>query len=157
MALKGDRVILETDIHLAGMSVTNRGVVLVISLSGSGAALGDTAGQASLATSASGNTPAGLLLNDIVQIDETRFHRNYFKLQQLVGERCTLLTKGRVTTDQVSGSPTAGQTAYLTSNGQLTPTLSATGGLVATPKVGKFASAPDESGFVTVDINLPVA
>jgi hypothetical protein len=74
----------------------------------------------------------------------------------MIGERCNLLRKGRVTIDGIVGTPNPGDTAYVTTNGNLTPTLSATGGLVATPKVGQFASIKDEEGFATVDLNLPV-
>jgi hypothetical protein len=64
-----------------------------------------------------------------------------------------------VTTDALASgtSPAAGGVAYLTSNGEVTPTVSSTGGLVATPKVGVFAGAKDENGYVTIDVNLPIA
>lgn len=157
MALKGPRVIIETDITFTCQSTTNRGVVLCRTLAGSGVALGNLAGQASLSASPSGLRVAGLLMNDVVNIDPTRQHINFQQDQTLVGQRCTLLRKGRVTTDQISGSPNDGDTAYLTTNGQLTPTMSATGGLVATPKIGVFDGIKDENGFITVDVNLPIA
>lgn len=157
MALKGDRSIIETDITLTCESVAERGVVLVhkSGAAGSGVAIGAKAGQADLVANPSGYKVAGLLINDVVDVDITRYHTNFHKDERLVGERATLLKKGRVTTNKVSGSPNPGDVAYLTTNGQLTPTLSATGGLVATPKVGTFAGAKDENGFAAVDINLP--
>lgn len=155
MALKADRVILETDITLTCETATTRGVVLCHKTSGSGVAIGDSAGQADLYASASGNKVAGLLLNDVVDIDQTRYHRNFHKDETMKSERCTLLRKGRVTTDAISGTPTVGATAYLTANGQLTPTKSATGGTVATPPVGEFKSIKDANGFVCVELNLP--
>lgn len=157
MGLKGDRVILETDITMTCDSVASRGVTLVIKTGGSGVNLGDTAGAADLVANPSGYKVAGLLLNDVVDVDTTRYHLNFHKDERLVGQRSTLLRKGRVTTDKVSGTPTAGATAYLTTNGNLTPTVSATGGVTATPKVGVFAGALDENGFAAVDINLPIA
>ncbi len=157
MALKGDRTIIETDITQTVASVASRGVVLCYATTGSGAALGDTAGGVDLYASASGKVVAGLLLNDVVNVDETRYHRNFHKLEQLITERSTLLRKGRVVTDQVANvTIVAGDTAYLTSNGQLTNAVSSTGGLVATPKVGKFASKRDQDGFAAVDVNLPI-
>lgn len=155
MALKGDRVVLETDITMTCASVASRGVVLVIKTAGSGVSLGDTAGVADLVAAPSGYKVAGLLMNDVVNVDQTRYHRNFHKDETQVTERCTLLRKGKVTTDKYTGSPTAGATAYLTANGVLTPTKSTTGGLVATPPVGEFKGLPDEAGYVTVEINLP--
>lgn len=157
MALKGERVVIETNITLTCPSVASRGVTLVHSTAGSGTALGDKAGTADLLANPSGYKVAGLLMNDVVNVDTTRYHLNFHKDERLINQRVTLLTKGRVTTDKVSGSPTAGSTAYLTTNGNLTPTVSATGGTVATPKVGVFAGGVDENGFATVDINLPIA
>jgi hypothetical protein len=158
MALKGPRTIIETDNTLQCMSATERGVVLMISTAGSGVDLGDFAGQADL-VGPSGFEPAGLLLNDIVTIDETRFHRNWHQLVQTPGERSSLLRKGRVITNMIASgvSPAAGDTAYVTTSNKLTNTVSSTGGIVATPKVGKFHSKKDENGYATVDINLPIA
>ncbi len=159
MALKGDRVIIETDITLTCESVASRGVVLCLKTGadGSGVAIGDKAGAADLIASPSGYKVAGLLLNDVVNVDLTRQHLNFHKDERQISTRCTLLKKGRVTTDKISGTPTAGATAYLTTNGNLTPTVSATGGVAATPKVGVFAGGKDEAGFAAVDVNLPIA
>jgi hypothetical protein len=156
MALKGDRYEFETDISRTCESATERGVVLCGLTAGSGAALGATAGKADLMADPSGKVPAGMLMNDVVSVDETRYHRNFQKDEHKVGERCRLLRKGWVVTNKISGTPTDGATAYLTTNGQVTPTLSATGGLVATPKVGQFRGIKDEDGYAKVDINLPV-
>jgi hypothetical protein len=156
MALKGDRVVIETDITLTCPTATERGVVLCRKTAGSGVALGATAGAADLYTDPSGKVPVGMLLNDVVDVDETRYHRNFQKDEMKKGERVTILRKGRLTTNKISGTPTDGATAYLGASGQLTPTLSTTGGLVATPKVGQFVGGKDENGYQTVDINLPV-
>jgi hypothetical protein len=153
MALKGERVVIETDITRTCESVAGRGIIVGGLTAGSGVALGASAGKGDVF--ASGMVPAGLLMNDVVNVDESRYHRNFHKDEMKIGERATLLRKGRVTTDQVTGTPTDGAAAYATTNGQLTPTLSATGGLVATPKVGQFRGVKDEGGFVTVDVMLP--
>lgn len=157
MALKGNRVILETDITLTCPTATERGVVLCRTTPGSGVALGDLAGAADLLANPSGAAVAGLLLNDIVNVDVTRYHLNFHKDERLINQRMSLLKKGRVTTNKVTGAPTAGQTAYVTASGVLTPTVSATGGVAATPKVGVFAGSLDENGYATVDVNLPIA
>lgn len=155
MALKGDRVIIETDISLTCESVAERGVILCKHTDGSGAAIGDLAGKADLYASASGKKPAGLLMGDVVNVDLTRYKLNQHKDEVPVGNRVTLLRKGSVVTNKVTGTPAFGDKAYLTSNGVLTPTLSSTGGLVATPLIGEFKGGLDEAGYVKVDINLP--
>lgn len=153
--LKAQRWILETDVTQILNTAQTRSVTLCYKTSGSGVALGDYAGSVDLFANPSGQTPAGLLLNDQVSIDPTRQHINFHKDELLVGQRCTLLKKGRVIIDQIVGNPTQGQIAYLTASGQLTPTVDPNGGVTATPKVGKFASIKDETGFVAVDILLP--
>jgi hypothetical protein len=153
--IKGERVIIEDDITLSCDSVTLRGVGLVYNKQGSGVALGDRAGSVLLAANPSGQRVAGILLNDVVNIDETRYHRNFHKDETMVNAPCRLLKKGRLTLDNIIGNPMPGDTAYLDSSGNFTPTPHPTGGLVARPKVGAFASRKDESGFAAIDFNLP--
>lgn len=158
MALKGNRVLIETDITLTCNTVTQRGVTLSYTSNGSGVVLGDSAGTADPVANPSGYKPAGILLGDFVNIDLTRYHLNFQKDESQIGMRATVVRKGRLTTDQVINASSIsgpGADAYLTSSGTLTPILHATGGLAATPKVGTFQGFADESGFVTVDVMLP--
>lgn len=133
------------------------GTTLVFETTGSGDTLGDQGGSVKLSTDPSGQKVAGIASTDVIDIDETAYngYRNHQKVQQKIGERVNLITKGFVTTNKVTGTPTLGDTAYLTANGVLTPTLSATGGLIATPKVGRFDGGKDADGYVTVSINIP--
>jgi hypothetical protein len=157
MPLKSSRNIIETDTTLTCSSVTHGGVTLVRLSGGSGVVLGEGAGAAGLVTNPSGYRVAGLLLNDVVDIDLSRYRLSFHRDEVNIGNRVTLLTKGRVTTNNVTGTPSRGATAYLGANGVLTPTLSATGGEVATPKVGEFVGGRDEDGYATVDVDLPIA
>jgi hypothetical protein len=50
--------------------------------------IGDGRGKADLYTDPSGKV-AGLLLNDVVDVDETRYHRNFQKDEMKKGERVT--------------------------------------------------------------------
>ena len=157
MALKADRYILETDtVGWVCDTATERGVVLTKQTSGSGVSIGDSRGTATLASNQSGYKVIGVLMDDVVSIDETRYHRNFHKDEQKVGEPVCILRKGTISTNKILGTPDVGDTAYLTSSGNLTPTLSATGGLTATPKVGMFMSKKDADGYARVDVNLPV-
>ena len=77
MALKGDRNVLETDISFFINVTAEKGQLLCSLTQGSGAAM-DHGEQ--LATTASGtNIPLGIILNDVVDIDQTRQHINWHK------------------------------------------------------------------------------
>ena len=156
MALKGDRYEGMTDVSFfMNDSSAAKGGVVVLSTGGSGVALDQSKALVTYAASASGNIPVGLLLNDMVNIDQTRQHINFHKNEVQKGGKVTLLTQGWVVTDMITGTPTAGAPAYLTAAGKVTPTQSATGGVVATPPVGRFLSTKDEDGYAKVSLNLP--
>lgn len=153
MALKGDRHILYDDIRWFCNDVTERGVILVHSGSGaSGINMDDTLNLVTLpgTGSVSGLLPAGLLLNDFVDIDESRYHLNFHKDEQRIGSKAHLLKKGWVFTDKlVTGdTPKAGQVAYLGASGK----VSTTSTNAAT--VGKFKGRKDGSGFVCLEVDI---
>jgi hypothetical protein len=135
MALKGDRHEFQTDISFFCNVAAERGVILVHSGGGSGASMDDTNAVVTLHTGAIGLKPAGLLLNDVIDVNLTQFGHllNWFKDETLKGGKCTLLRKGWVVTNKVTGTPVAGDKAYLAVNGLVTP--SATG---SPPLVGAF-------------------
>ena len=156
MALKGDRYEGMTDVSFfMNDSSAAKGGVVVLSTGGSGVALDQSTALVTYAAAASGNVPVGLLLNDMVNIDQTRQHINFHKNEVQKGGKVTLLTKGWVVTNMITGTPAAGNPAYLTDEGKLTPTKSADGGVVATPPVGRFLSSEDEDGYAKVAIDLP--
>lgn len=156
MALRGDRHIIETDITFVLDDVAEPGVGLCYETAGSGITLGDMSGGLQLAAAPSGLTFAGILLTNVVSLDETRYHRNWHKDEVTTGDKVTVLRKGWVVTNKISGSPTGkGDKAYLTTNGNFTPTVSSTGGVVATPYAGTFGSLKDEDGYAKISINLP--
>lgn len=157
MALKPDRVIEMT--LDAGSVILNdvaaKGSILCWSTTGSGSVLGDAHGVVQLAADASGLKVAGVLLQDFVNINETLFHRNFNKEEAVIGDFADVASRGHVMTNKYTGSPTNQAKAYLTANGVVTPTVSATGGTVATPFVGKFGGVPDEDGYVKLHFALP--
>ncbi len=152
MALKGDRHILYDDIKYFCNDVTERGVVLVHSGSGSsGLNMDDnTLNVVYLASNPSGLKPAGLLLNDFVNVDETRYHINFHKDEQRIGSKAHLLKKGWVVTNKVSGTPGAGDTAYLSSNGTIAPGQVNSGA----PTVGKWKSKKDSDGYAVLEVDI---
>lgn len=158
MALKPDREIYQETIKYTCETVGSEGFVTVVTSAGSGVALGDRAGQASIVADPSGYKVAGVLMHDVVNTDETQYHLNFHNGERKMGSRACLLRKGVITTNAlVSGqSPTDGGVAYLGADGKFTATMSATGGIVATPKLGEFKGAKDENAYVCVEVNLPI-
>jgi len=160
MALRPDRNEHLTDLSYFMNETAERGVVVVHDTGGSGAAMDDSSAKVKKPTgTVSGQSPAGLLLNDVVNLDLTRQHLNYAKDEVQQGSKVLLLRRGTVVTDQVSGTPTIGADAFLCAAGTISATaqngvtLNANGG-TATPKVGKFLSIKDADGFAKVDINI---
>lgn len=119
---------------------------------GSGVTYDQTAAAVSVAGNPSGLVCVGMLLNNQVSRDLTRDHLNFHRDEMIVGGKCLVTREGRFYTNLYTGTPSVGNRAYLTSHGRLTPT---NGGAAATPPVGEFISAPDENGFVGIEIKLP--
>lgn len=157
MALKSDRNVIDTDISLVCNTAVAKGLFVCYGTAASGVG-NETPGVVSVAANPSGFKVAGLTLASFVDIDQTRQHRNFMKDEQVIGEKAPLLRKGYVVTNSLAASitPLPGQPAYLTASGTITNTVSATGGEVATPRVGEFATSKDEDGYVKININLPV-
>lgn len=149
MALKPDRVELLTDISFFMNTTAERGGVVSVSTGGSGVAMDDGNAVVAYAANASGANPVGVLLNDVVNLDLTRQHINWHKDEVQIGGKVTILQHGQVTTDQISGNPTAGALAYVANSGQLSASQAA--GAV---KVGRFLSSKDADGFAKVLINV---
>lgn len=150
MALKNNRYELDTDISFFMNEVAERGVIVSVSTVGSGAAMDNAAALATVKANASGAVPLGVLLNDMVDIDITRQHLNWHKDEVLKGSKVTILTKGWIVTNKISGTPVAGSTAYVANSGLISPTQ-ASG---AVP-VGVFLSTKDADGYAKVSVNLP--
>ena len=151
MALKGDRNELDTEVTYFMNETASRGAVVSVSTQGSGSAMDSASSVATVAAEASGALPLGVLLNDVVNIDQTRQHLNWHKDEVQQGGKVTILTKGFVVTDQIDGTPTAGQVAYVADSGK----ISAVQDSSTAPKIGRFLSKKDADGYAKVSINLP--
>lgn len=156
MALKGERQIIDADIRYTCSTEAERGVGVVHDTSGSGVALGSSAGNVKVVANPSGAKFAGLLLNDMVDIDETRYHRNFHKDEMKIGERCHIAKRGYFTTNKIIGTPAVGDVATLSSSGNFEPGKHASGGYVARPPVGTFTSIKDADGYATIELNVPI-
>lgn len=150
MALKGARDEQSDNIRYFMNETAERGVVVCVSTQGSGVANDSSSQVATVSADASGKVPVGILLNDVVNLDLTRQHINWHKDEVQQGGKVTILNRGWVVTDQISGTPTAGQTAYVANSGKVSPTQAS--GTVA---IGRFDSTKDSDGYATVIVNLP--
>ena len=161
MALKSDRHELMTDISFFLNETKDRGFVAVLSTGGSGAAMDQSAALLTFAANASGQKPMGLLLNDMVNIDQTRQHINWHKDEVQKGGKVTVLQQGWVVTDSVypNQSPTAGDLAYIAQSGYISNDDSVTSDSAdsdgSTRVIGRFLSTKDEDGYAKVYIDLP--
>lgn len=164
MALKGDFYNIYSDPHSRCFDVAAKGKFVCYGGAGSGAVTGFTGGSGNalddtggfqrcqLASNPSGLIPFGILRTDVVSVDLTRYHLNFHKLDEVqVGSKVNVGRKGWWYTNCISGTPKSSDKAYLTSNGEVTPT---NGGLAATPLVGEFMTAKDEDGYAKVWVNL---
>lgn len=158
MALKTDRSVLDTDISFFMNEAATRGGIASVSTGGSGAAMDQGEALVTYAAVPSGKVPVGLLLNDMVNIDLTRQHLNQHKDEVQKGGKVTLLRKGYVVTDNIQGSPSAGDPAYVAHSGNLAASdLSndETDADGSTRLVGRFLSSKDQDGYAKVYIDLP--
>ena len=154
MALKPDRIELQTDVSFFMNSTATRGGVASVSpaSTGVGVAMDDANAVVVYAAVASGSKPVGVLLNDVVNLDLTRQHINWHKDEVQLGGKVTVLRQGQVTTNMiVSGAaPGAGSGAYVGANG-LVGTDSDSGN---NAKVGTFLSSKDSDGYAKLSVNI---
>jgi hypothetical protein len=148
MALKPDRIEHLTDISFFMNTTAERGGVASYVTGGVGVAMDDADAVVAYAAAASGSVPAGVLLNDVVDLDLTRQHINWHKDEVQVGGKVTLLRVGQVTTDKVTGNPSAGDAAYVGVSGTVSTTST------NAVKIGTFLSGKDADGFAKVAVNI---
>lgn len=145
MALGPKRQVFQTTIMYAVNEVAERGGIM------SAAA---TAGEVTYAVSPTGGTlPIGMLMDDVEDLNFDR-HPEYLQREVVdVGSSIGLVNKGEMSTDQIVGTPTQGQPAYLHPNGTI-GAVQLTDGLTSAPRVGTFRTALDANGFSEVLVDL---
>ena len=149
MALKPDRQEHLTDLSFFMNEVSERGLIVSHSTGGSGAAMDDSSAVVQVVT-ATNEDPAGVLLNDVVNLDLTRQHLNYHKDEVQIGSKVLLLRQGTVVTDQISGTPVVGESVHFSPDGLLVTSSQSS----ASDPVGRFLSTKDADGYAKVDINI---
>lgn len=150
MALKPDRVELLTDVSFFMNTTASRGGVVSVVTTGSGVSMDSASAVVGYAATVSGSKPVGILLNDVVDLDLTRQHINWYKDEMQKGGKVTVLRQGQVTTNMIvsSATPAAGDDAYVGVSGLIG--TSSTNSV----KVGQFLSAKDADGYAKVSVNL---
>jgi hypothetical protein len=155
MALKSDRYELQTDISFFyNAGTATRGGVVVHGTAGSGAAMDQGVNLVTYAAVTAASRPVGILLNDVVNKDLTRTHLNQHKDEVQKGGKVTVLRKGYVVTNSLTGTPVAGDPAYachVTAGNLRNDSPGSSGTLM----VGRFLSSKDEDGYAKVEVNLP--
>lgn len=156
MALKSDRYEFQTDISFFynDGTATRGGVVVHDTTAGSGAAMDQGVNLVKYAAATSASRPVGILLNDVVNKDLTRTHLNQHKDEVQKGGKVTVLRKGYVVTNNITGAPAAGDPAYVchVNAGNLRKDSPGSSGVL---QVGRFLSSQDEDGYAKVEVNLP--
>jgi hypothetical protein len=156
MALKPHRIEdpFAQDISFYMDEVAERGGVAVLLTAGSGdgwkTVMGDTRNVVTYAAGPAGKKPIGFLLNDMVPVEATTgYTRNYGLRDEMpVGSKCTLLKRGELHTNKVTGTPVGGDPMHLGSGGNVT-TNTAEG-----VRVGTFLGSKDSDGYVRVHVNI---
>lgn len=158
MALKADRYEESTDISFfydAG-TATRGGVVALDAANASGAAMDQGENKVAYVAATATSVPVGVLLNDVVNKDLTRTHLNQYKDEVQKGGKVTVLTRGWVVTNNITGNPSAGDVAYLdeTTAGNVgnATDLSYSSGVIS---VGRFMTNQDADGYAKLYVNLP--
>ena len=172
MALKPDRRILEgTDISFFMNQTAERGVAVALSSAGSGIGMDDVNSYVALPTTAfgSGQYIVGILMNDVVSGDLTKFHLNYQRDEVQIGGKVAVCRRGFVVTNMFAGSPVGGQAAYVgvtATDGKLTGISNYSGPQALAPafgaafsggaltRIGTWLTSKDADGFAKLDVNL---
>lgn len=159
MALKGDRNEEMTDISYFynASTATRGGVVCLDQSTASGAALDQGGNKVKYkAVSGSGDVVIGILLTDVVNKDLTRTHLNQYKDEVQKGGKVTILTRGWVVTNNITGTPGPGDAAYAdkTTAGNIgnAAGVEHSSGIY---QIGRFGSYKDADGYAKVFVNLP--
>lgn len=167
MALKPDRNYNQgVEISYFMSTVVERGCMTVIDTSGSGAAMDDAnAVVVPTGTTGSGTLPAGLLLNDMVNLNLTRQHINWHKDEVQLGGKVTLLRHGTATTNAIhsESSPSAGDPLHYrgeasefagVANVLLFHDAPGTTSGIQNFTVGQWLSLKDADGYARLEMNI---
>lgn len=147
MALKPKRI--QGDDVIIDKKCTNaaeRGYMLIVGAAEDEVMLGGAV--------ASGQYAAGLLLNDVEDLDLTTRPQNHHKDVVDIDDVVTVALEGQFLTDAIPDgvTPTFGAPAYLVASGLISDTPAGTGELNI--PVGRWLGGPDADGFALLDVEI---
>lgn len=149
MALKPDRIELADGSRIKYFMnvIAERGIIVDLDSPG-GEGMDDPGAVVIVPPNASGD-PAGVLMNDVVNLNLTRQHLNWHQDEVQVGNKVDLLVRGVVRTNMVLGGddPVAGDPAHYTTLGLWTLDTTSV-------QVGRFVSSEDADGYVEIEVNI---
>jgi hypothetical protein len=125
--------------------VAERGGVTVYSTHGSGAALDQSTHLVTYAATPSGKVVCGVLHDDMVDVDLTRYKLNQHKQEVQKGGKVSISAQGWVQTNMTEGTVTVGN-AYLGHSGRIRSTID--NNIANSPLVGVVHATADEDGYV---------
>ena len=149
MALRPTRNEFLTDLSFFMNETSERGVMIVASTQGSGAALDQSEAAVKVASNVA-DKPVGLLLNDVVNLDLTRQHINYDQDEMQKGGKVLLLRAGFVVTDRISGAITLGEATHFVDDGRFCSATASS----HSAQVGRWLSKKDSDGYAKLQINI---
>lgn len=152
MALKPDYIANEKsqDIRNYCFNVSEKGGVMCSVTAGSGGYPGNVNNVAAYVQNPSGSQPLGILLVDVVAINQTQQHLNFYKVQAESGSKVVLSRGGCYTTNLITGTiASAPLNAYLHSGGNISTTQ-----LSGAPQIGRFLTTLDEDGYAFVEYKI---
>ncbi len=156
MALKPDRNLFEdTDImnfwiNDGTQDTQEKGGVASFVSSGSGVAMDASGNVVSYVADPSGAFPKGVLLQDVnPPLSATRDFLNFENQEVRPGDKVTLVRKGWLVTDQITGTPSVGDAAFLGNSGLISTTQAS-----GAPQIGRFETTVDADSFARVYIDI---
>jgi hypothetical protein len=155
MALKPLRNIRHETIAFYCNEVAERGRVMIADTSVSGLGGMDEANALCKMPTGGIGAPLGVLMNDVVDVDLSRYRLNEHQDEVQKNSKVCLAKQGMLVTNCIAiagGNPVAGSGAYFTTSGNFTMTQPANG---THSLVGRFDSGIDTDGYARVEINIP--
>lgn len=154
----GNGAYVTTDYFMNATGEAGFCVVFDTTTSGVGAAADDTNAvvKFSTVTMASGESVAGILLQDVVNKDLAHTHLNQHKREGQIGGKVALLRRGVIVTNALTGgvNPVPGGAAYCSNLGYITTAAGSATNAGASPRIGTFLGSRSSDGYVKVDINI---
>ena len=157
MALRPDRIHIDSQIDFFMNEVAERGGPVCVSTVGSGAAMDQGEQLCTYAASPSGVAVLGVLMSEMVNLDLTRQHENWHKEEVQLGGKVTIWSKCTVVTNRIypGVTPTAGQPAYVAHSGYFANSKVVGDASDSNSLIGRFLSTKDEDGYCKISVNVP--